>query len=437
MRKVSFEEIVEYISGVLQEVDEDSQFTDPQLAVLKAGWEDLNYDKISEYFPYNPGYLRCVASPLWQKLTSIFDEEISKRTFRKQMEKLYRSRICDEVFEAESDQDSYIYGQPPITYKFYGRQEDIKLVNKSLETTKCISICGAKGIGKTGLAAKIFKDFQSIKVFNSLIWHHANTRTVSEDLTNLLYSLYGENIDESEKAFFQELQKNRKLVIFDGVDIWNNKEEIDKFLKRLVEINHNSLVILTSKVNPEILEELELNKRAVINIQLHGLKDYDVEKILSHYSLKYENDENKYKFINTFQGNPYLIHKACERIKNLFNGNVNEFISKTSYAKIQFQGEFERILSSSRIGEVERFILNYFPIIAKELPIKYNSLVADLEKNSSFSNSSIENGLETLKKLSLISFVNEENKIYVSTANYFIKYIKASKVNSIETKRVP
>ena len=406
MKRIVFEEILEYVGEKLYEADEDPQLTEAQIAVLKAGWENLNYDKMSEYYPYKPAYLRFVASSLWQKLSILFGEEIGKRTFRR---------------------------QPPITYKFYGRQEEIKLINKLPENTKCISISGAKGIGKTSLAAKIFKDHQLKNVFKSLIWHHAYSNIISEDIGDLLYSVYGKSYDNPEKKLYQELQKERKLIVFDGIDCWDNKEEIDTFLKRLVEVNHNSLIILTSKISLDVLEELELNKRAVLNILLQGLEAADVERIMINYGLESDNEEG---FVNSFKGNPYLVHRACERVNELFGGNVDEFSSKTSYAKIQFEPEFDSLLKSPKVGQVEIFILSYLASIEEKLPIQFKILVNEIEKKSSFSNSIIEDSLKTLKSLSLISFISDENKILVSVPRYFINYINTSNIVLTKSKKV-
>ena len=414
------EEIVAYIEGLLLEA-ENLLLTEPQKAVIRAGWENLGYDKLAEYCPYNAGYLRCVASPLWQKLSSVLGEEISKRTFRSQLERIYRNQVKETGIETALVQN--IYGQPPVTYKFYGRHEVIKLINGSLENTKCINIYGAKGIGKTSLAAKLFNDCKSKNIFNSLIWHHVNSRFVSEDIEDLLYSIYGENFENPERKFYKELQIDRKLIVFDGVECWSDTGEINTFLKKIVEINHKSLIILTSKLALNILKELELNKRAVVNLLLQGLDSPDIKRIMLNYGLQSKDED---KFLCSFGGNPYLIHRACERVKDVYEGNVEDFVSRTSYAKIQFKGEFDELLNSPKTDDIQKFILNYLSSIEESLPIQFKVLVKNLEQESSFSSAVIENALEVLRGISLIEFLNVNNETLVSVHSYFLKYLKTS-----------
>lgn len=422
-KSVDFEDVVSYISESFRNAQLDSNLTDPQIAVLRAGWEDLQYDELTLYYSYKAGYLRRIASVLWTQLTTVFATEITKRNFRQVLENLYKSKYADTTFK-ESVLKQTIFGRPPLTQCFYGRQDELRLISKSIDTSQCICLYGAKGIGKTSLAAKLFHQARVVKTFDVSIWHHSNSESVAEDLGDLLNSVYGKAIQQPEKSFFDYLKQNKALVILDGIENWmDNLKAAEKFLKKVVELDHKSLVILTSSEPIKILQDLEANKRAVSNIQVKKLFNDDAIKILGEYDLQ-KGDADK--FITSFEGNPYLIHRACARVRDLFGGNIDEFDSKTSFAGILFRPDYESIFRSpnSQIGNVEKYILSFLAKSECELPVKSNLLISELEKQISYSKSEIENSIEILRSHSLIEFISKNGSICISIPRYFIKYIK-------------
>jgi predicted AAA+ superfamily ATPase len=419
---VRFDDVIAYIQNLLRQTHPESEIKDPHVAVLRAAWENLQYDELTLYCTYNDGYLRRVASALFKLLTTVIGTKITKHNFRDVLEEIYQAQFGVVAFNASSVKQT-IFGQPPFISNFFGRQAEIRLISKSIEK-KCICLTGARGIGKTSLAGKIFQQVRVIKQFDVSIWHYSNSESVSIDMADLLNSVNGTKSQNPINSFFEYLKQNKALIVIDGIDGWlRNLKESEKFLKKLVEVDHASLIFLTCNGSIDILQYLESNKRAVLNIKVESLPNEEAKKILSEYEL---NEGDLDKFVGSFEGNPYLIHRACLRVKNLYSGNIEDFNSKTSYAGILFRPDYESIFEdpTSRIGNIERSILGLLSMLKDEFPITPKRIVSELEKQSQYSCSEIENSIEILRNHSLINFRTDNESVRISIPRYFVKYIR-------------
>lgn len=420
---VRFEDVIAYIEDLLRQTHPGSEIKDPQVAVLRAAWENLQYDELTLYYTYNAGYLRRVASMLWKLISTVIGIKIAKHNFREVLEEVYQTQFGDASFNANSMKQA-IFGQSPHTSNFFGRQAELRFISKSIETTKCISLTGARGIGKTSLAGKLFQQARVVKQFDVSIWHYSNSESVSIDMADLLNSVNGTKSQNPINSFFDYLKQNKALIVIDGIEGWlRNLKESEKFLKKLVETDHSSLIVLTCNESIEILQYLESNKRAVLNIKVGSLPNEEAKKILNQYEL---NEGDLDKFVGSFEGNPYLIHRACSRVKNLYSGNIEDFNSKTSYAGILFRPDYEFIFEdpTSRMGNIERSILGLLSMLKDEFPVNPKKIVSELEKQFQYSCSEIENSIEILRNHSLINIDTENKSVQISIPGYFVKYIK-------------
>ena len=419
---IGFEAALDSLRVKLRQVETDATLTEPQIAVLRAAWENLGFDELEAYYPYKAGYLRRIASLLWIRLTKVYGKEIKKRNLREIIINNHKDHLGESLIDKVSLDGYGVFGDPPMFGGFYGRQNELRLMSKSITNIKCMYLFGYKGIGKTSLASRFFQQIKLVRTFDKYIWHYSNSKKITEDIDEVLCSVLGKNVSNPEKDFFDYLKQHRVLIVIDGIESWlANLPEIEKFLKKVSESVHQSVLILTCAEPIPYLQDLENTHRPILNIHVEGLKNNESSKIVQEYNLFSENIE---EFISSFQGNPYLIHKACIKTKTVFNSKIEDFPFKTSFAGLQLRSNHDAILSSPRIREIDKFVLSYLAQIENSLPILLKALVSNLERKSSYSASEVEDSIEVLRNNSLLNYVNENGSIFVAVPRYFIKYIK-------------
>jgi len=135
-----------------------------QRILLRNLWEDerRTYQNIAEICGYTEAHLKAVGAELWQILTNVLGEKVSKSNFFSVVQRFERSHMT-----TASSMSAILPILSPIANNckpqelesnFVGRDREIAELNQHLmRGAKIILIQGEGGVGKTSLARRYFK----------------------------------------------------------------------------------------------------------------------------------------------------------------------------------------------------------------------------------------------------------------------------------------
>lgn len=419
---ISFEDIQRLINNAVIKFPDGRPLRKAQTVVLQGYWEDMQYEEMSERSGYKVDYLKNkVAGSLCQLLTEVFGQEVTKRNFHKIVASVFADESLSILSSSKIDQPTTIFGTPPVVNQFCGRQDELCHLIESVESSRCIAITGMPGIGKTALASKLFQ--KNLPKFDKLIWHYSITESPEQEIINFLRTLKKKSSDKATEAFLNMLQDQRLLIVIDGIEKWlyANRIEAERFIRTIIESNHQSCVILTSREPISIVSDLGEYGRPSFSLRLGRLKTEDALQILGQYEL---NGEKLYEFIDEYQGNPQFLHRVCKKIRVI--GNVDDFISfKTSISNDLLRDDFDSLFLSegSQIDDIEKYILAYLSKEESNAPLSSKDLIQHISRISPYQPKDIIKGIETLAGFSLVDLQESAGSVVISIPKAIQVYI--------------
>ena len=251
------------------------------------------------------------------------------------------------------------WGEAPDVPIFHGRQQELATLEQWIleEGCRLISIVGFAGIGKTRLVrGGIGKTDLSLQLarrvrgeFECLIWRRLLNAPPPETLLTELIEFVS---DDRETQFattpdglvtqlLHHLKQRRCLLILDNVEsilqsgkragsYLSGYEGYGDFLRRMGESEHQSCLLLTSRVKPQDVEDLE-GVRLVRSLMLGGVDRaagraifYDIGRA---YNTNFHGSDEDWKtLIDFYNGNPLALEVAARHILRRFDGNISQFL---------------------------------------------------------------------------------------------------------------
>ena len=235
-------------------------------------------------------------------------------------------------------------GEAPHVSDLYGRSHDETMLRQWIVEDKCqvVSILGLGGIGKTALAATLTEHIRD--EFDFVFWRSLqNSPQVETILEKCILFLSDQqrvdrlqDINEEILTLIDYLREYRCLLILDNVEsilqIGEGSGQYKKdygvfgrLLELVGEMQHQSCLLLTSREKPKEIARLESDIGPARSWQLHGLEHIAGRKILKNEKL-HGTEEDWVALNDLYSGNPLALKLASEPIRELFDGDIAEFL---------------------------------------------------------------------------------------------------------------
>ncbi|MEG3869845.1 MULTISPECIES: hypothetical protein [unclassified Microcoleus] len=187
---MTIDEALLFLDSVLKQ----EHLNDVHILILRQTWEGHSYREIAKSAGYDAEYIKFVGFQLWQVLSRVFGEKVTKSNFqsvlRRQAQQaqvtasLPNSQISHNINE-QVDRSEAIADRAPTDLTklnktinwgeaidvsiFYARAEELALLEQWLIVDRClVTLLGMGGIGKP-LSIKVVERIP--EQFDYIIWH--------------------------------------------------------------------------------------------------------------------------------------------------------------------------------------------------------------------------------------------------------------------------
>jgi hypothetical protein len=429
---------------------------DLQEAILKEALQGRKYAKVAQDRGCSQGYVRVAAAELWNILSEVFGEDVSKVNVRAILEraKFYNSpsaigenygtvnnhvNFCQERARSPTKPQNpqptpkqlhIDLGDAPEIFTFFDRTSELSTLENWItqEHTRLIALLGISGIGKTTLSLRLINQIKT--QFDCVIYRSLRfSPTLDATLTNLLQifsqtSEIPQNIDTKISQILDYLRKYRCLIVLDDVQMLFSSrqlagqyktgyEDYQLFFKLIAEVCHQSCLILNSWEKPREIARLSKDDRPVRCFELGSLGEAAKEILRSQ---KLADEETWSTLIDIYQGNPLWLELTATLIRELFGGRVSEFLQ--CEMPILDEGlQFQLSLPFGRLTAAELAVMVHLANQAEPVAVSH------FFNQIPFSPSEIVNAVRSIGNRFLLDAVEEEKIILFSLNPVLKQYV--------------
>jgi len=373
----------------------NKQLTDGERAFVEVIWQETSFEQVAERSGHKPGYLESIVS---HEVRSFVTNALERghrtpprrrfRHFLKQRSEELRLLMEQPILPAadasrkSAQRIEVLGGTPPETTEFYGRVKELGELRRKLSAKKCVTVVGPPGVGKSALADKLIDSLnpESDLQFKGVIWksifHGPSLQELLVDLNKLLTPASDNPIDAGASvpqllsSLLDHLQEQQILLILDSVeailqgdplslDPYGEKyADYGTFLRRFVEEQHNSRLLLLSRKSLSHVERLAGSRRSACLMELGGLSIAEARRFLTDQQIK--DPKNWDSFVDFVRGNPQILHQAINSIEEFFGGRVKAYIRYSLVADPYFLESWqEQLEPSGSSTALERWVVSY------------------------------------------------------------------------------
>ncbi|MGB3756289.1 MAG: CHAT domain-containing protein [Rivularia sp. (in: cyanobacteria)] len=285
-------------------------------------------------------------APSWldlkDRLKNRRDAEGTEKRNKKGLVILERE-VSDEI-QITNKKQRQDWGEAIDVSAFYGRNDEIKTLEKWIVTDRCrlITVVGMGGIGKTALSVKLAELVEN--EFDYLIWRSLRNATpVEELLSDLIGFLSAEHqivlaksLDKQISQLIECLRASRCLVVLDNLEsilasdnqagnYRQGYQGYGQLLRRVGDTRHQSCFLITSREKPKGFAARNGNNLPVRSLTLKGLNYQQGERILVQKGLSPSSKEIN-NLVDCYAGNPLALKIAATTVEELFSSNITDFL---------------------------------------------------------------------------------------------------------------
>ena len=311
-------------------------------------------------------------------------------------EKLKKQEATSKQNHQETIQNRQYWDMAPDISIFFGREAELATLKRWIQSDQCrlVILLGMGGIGKTWLATKLATLMKD--EFDFVIWRSLRNAPPIQDflaesiqfLSKEQATYLPETIDRRISLLISYLQTSRCLLVLDNFEkiLQNCTQQQDlcylvagryrqdyenygQFLRLVGQTAHQSCLLLTSREKPQGIGQLEGERLPVRLLKLKGLQITEAQKILAQKGVVKDSKTEYKNLIDYYAGNPLILKIVSTTIKNLFDGNIAEFLKH----KTAIFGEIAILLAQQfeRLSIDEQELMTCLAVPEKPVSISY------------------------------------------------------------------
>ncbi|MEG4169714.1 MULTISPECIES: WD40 domain-containing protein [unclassified Microcoleus] len=414
---MTIDEALLFLDSVLKQ----EHLNDIHILVLRQTWERRSYPDIAKSAGYDAEYIKFVGFQLWQVLSRLFGEKVTKSNVQSVMRRkaqqaqvtvaLPNSQISHNINKQINQSDAIADRYPTDLTKlnktinwgeaidvsiFYGRADELALLEQWLIGDRCrlVTLLGMGGIGKTSLSIKVAGRIQ--EQFDYIIWHSLrNAPLILDLLVELIQFLSNQKetnlpdtLDAGISRLMHYLRQHRCLLILDNIESILQEEErtgcyrqgyegYGQLLRCVAEINHKSTLLLTSREKPIGLAAKEGKNLPVRSLQLTGLTTPEAQEIVQALAF-FQGSDCEWDILRYhYAGNPLALKMVAPAIRDFFDSSLTKFLELLNQGTLVFD-DIRNLLDRqfNRLSDVEKKVM-YWLAIDRE-PVSLGELQQDI-----------------------------------------------------------
>lgn len=387
-----------------------------ELAALKLGLAGYSTADIGEQLGISGDAARKRLSEVYQKFGIAGRGPVKLTKLQQLLVTRYQEALEKGTAVKAAEPEQVDWGNAPDVSVFYGRTAELEKLERWIiqDRYRLLALYGISGIGKTTLSVKLTQRLQPH--FEKIFWRSLYYAPLLQDLlTELTTFLHGSPLDpvlatvsEQMDWVLDYLQHHRCLVVLNGLESFSRKgdlagsyqpnyENYSQWIHLVGTVPHQSSVVTTSQEKLSEVAYLEGQTLPVGSFKLRGLELEQAKAILQNKGLT---GEDKWQYlVDGYRGNPMMLKLVAETIKEVFGGNVGDFLETSLFTR-DIHNFIERIFD--RVSDLERQILY---ILAEQSDgLSFKQLQTQLP---SINAQDLMSALSSLRQRSLIEHVDQ------------------------------
>jgi WD40 repeat protein len=357
------------------------------------------YEDLAREHGYSLNYLKQDVGPkLWKIISDICGEKVNKTNLRSALE-----RKCQQengrfasvpMVTATTRSDSGFtlpnsapsepvkhrdWGEAPAGSRLFNRTQELETLTTWIVEDRCRSVfvSGMAGIGKTHLsielATRIEHHFEYV-MWRSLVARPTLSALVRDILVFLTRGSPGTlpiELTDRLSMLVDLLNQKRCLLMLDNIEaIFSTGtlvgryragyEDYQQFFQCLGERNHDSCLLAIAAERPQEIILMQGETLPVRSLKLTGLNAQAGRQLLESEGCLLESEVLMQMLVERYGGNPLALRVVSAIAKDLYQGNVAEFVSTNPLIPHQITEVLDR--QFQRLHESEQHLLYWLAL---------------------------------------------------------------------------